>query len=467
MDDPRADLPAVSTVLEDLGDRARLDGDALTALVRAVLADLRDELGRSVPADDARSGRPDRSALAAQVVAEVLARQADLLAPPGPVVNATGVLLHTGLGRAPLSPSARRAVADAAGAHAVELDDSGRRGHRDHLLATLVGLLTGAEDATFANNGAGALVLALRAAAGPGRVVVSRGELIEIGGSFRLPELIEAAGVELVEVGTTNRTHLHDVTAALDTGVEAVLVVHPSNYRVEGFATRPALADVVTVAHAAGAAVVHDVGSGLLRAATAPALADEPVVRDSLDAGVDLVTASGDKLLGGPQAGLVAGRRTLVGRARRDPLARALRLDKLRVAALQATLQDQLAGGATTLRQLLDTPADDLRRRAEDIRARLRERGAPVDVIATDAVVGGGSVPGSSLPSFAIVLPERLAARLRHGSPPVLARVHDGHCLLDLRAVPPDDDHLLVDAVARSWPDGPPGRTNGDPPGDG
>lgn len=442
--DPRADLPSVTAVLAALDD-PEVNHDVLVALVSEALDGLRATLGGEDPPDGARAaGAFD---LLDDTVAMVRHAITTLLAPPGPVINATGVVLHTGLGRAPLSPAAREALAAAAGANAVEVDHHGHRGHRDADLARLVRVLTGASDATFANNGAGALLLALRAVAPGGRVAVSRGELVEIGGSFRLPDIVATAGVELVEIGTTNRTHLHDVAGALDEGVDAVLVVHRSNFRVEGFVARPNLATVARACHDHDAALVHDVGSGLLTASDlAP---DEPDVATSLAAGADLVTGSGDKLLGGPQAGLVVGRGDLVERARRDPMARALRLDKLRVAALRATLQDHCRPGtANPTQDILATPTSALAERAERLARHLRDR-ADVDVAVTTTtgMVGGGSVPGRGLESIALSLPEGWAAPLRAGTPPVMARVADGRCLVDLRTVTPDDDEVLAQAL--------------------
>lgn len=444
--DPRAALPSVSAVLDDLHDTddvRAMRADLLAGVARQVL----DELRRVLATAD---GDPTPARVRADAVAAVRARAADLLVPPTRAVNATGVVLHTGLGRAALSPTARDAVAAATGAHAVELDEDGRRGHRDARLADLVTLLTGAEDATFANNGAGALVLALRAVAGGGRVAVSRGELIEIGGSFRLPDVIAAAGVDLHELGTTNRTHLADVEAALDDGVDAVLVVHPSNYRVQGFASRPARAEVAAACHRAGVPLVHDAGSGLVEDVDTASTAGEPSLRRALADGADLVTGSGDKLLGGPQAGLVVGRADLVAAARRDPLARALRLDKLRVAGLVATLQDHLRDpSALPVRRALDVDVGRLHERATRIVGDLDALGVPAEVVEVPAVVGGGSVPGRELASVAVALEPAWAERLRAGRPPVLGRVRGGHCLLDLRAVPIEDDPTVVDAVRR------------------
>jgi L-seryl-tRNA(Ser) seleniumtransferase len=366
------------------------------------------------------------------------------------VVNATGVVLHTNLGRAPLSAEARAAVAEAAGYATVEYDlAAGTRGRRGAAAEALLREATGAEAALVVNNAAGALLLALGGLARGREVVVSRGELIEIGGEFRLPLIMEAAGVLLREVGTTNRTHLRDYAAALGPDTGLVLAVHPSNYRVEGFTTRPALAELATLAHEHGLALLHDVGSGLL----AGALGDEPSVRASLGGGADLVLFSGDKLLGGPQAGLLVGRAEPVGRLARHPLARAVRADKLTLAALEATLATHLAGRRDELpvwRALLLTP-DELRPRAAAVAAAV----GPAASLRTGAsVAGGGSLPGEGLESVLVELDPAPAgaaavlARLRAGDPPVVARAERGRVVLDLRTVPPEQDATVARAVA-------------------
>jgi L-seryl-tRNA(Ser) seleniumtransferase len=368
------------------------------------------------------------------------------------VVNATGVVLHTNLGRAPLSAEARAAVAEAAGYATVEYDlAAGTRGRRGAAAEALLRAATGAEDALAVNNAAGALLLVLGGLARGREVVVSRGELIEIGGEFRLPQIMEAAGVVLREVGTTNRTHLRDYAAALGAGTGLVLAVHPSNYRVEGFTTRPGLAELATLAHEHGLALVHDVGSGLL----AGQLGDEPSVQASLRAGADLVLFSGDKLLGGPQAGLVVGRAEPVGRLARHPLARAVRADKLTLAALEATLAAHLAGRRDQLpvwRALLLTPAD-LRPRAAAVAAAV----GPAASLRTGAsVAGGGSLPGEGLESVLVEVDPTPAgaaavlARLRAGDPPVVARAERGQVVLDLRTVLPEQDQVVARALAEA-----------------
>jgi L-seryl-tRNA(Ser) seleniumtransferase len=366
------------------------------------------------------------------------------------VVNATGVVLHTNLGRAPLSAAAREAVAEAAGYASVEYDlVAGTRGRRGAAAEALLGEATGAEAGLVVNNAAGALLLALGGLARGREVVVSRGELIEIGGEFRLPQIMEAAGVVLREVGTTNRTHLRDYAAALGADTGLVLAVHPSNYRVEGFATRPALAELAALAAERGLPLLHDVGSGLLHGE----LGDEPSVAASLRAGADLVLFSGDKLLGGPQAGLVVGRAGLVGRLARHPLARAVRADKLTLAALEATLADHLAGRRDQLpvwRALLLTAAE-LEPRAAAVAAAV---GPVASLRSGTSVAGGGSLPGEGLESVLVVVDPSPAgatavlARLRSGDPPVVARVERDRVVVDLRTVPPEQDALVARALA-------------------
>src|SRR5215218_5587152 len=366
------------------------------------------------------------------------------------VVNATGVVLHTNLGRAPLSAEARAAVAEAAGYATVEYDlAAGIRGRRGAAAEALLREATGAEAALVVNNAAGALLLALGGLARGREVLVSRGELIEIGGEFRLPQILEAAGVLLREVGTTNRTHLRDYAAAVGRATALVLAVHPSNYRVEGFATRPDLAELAGLAAGHGLPLLHDVGSGLLDGR----LGDEPSVAASLRAGADLVLFSGDKLLGGPQAGLLVGRAGLVGRLARNPLARAVRADKLTLAALEATLADHLAGRRDRLpvwRALLLTPAD-LEPRAAALTAAV----GPAAVLrAGTSVAGGGSLPGEGLESVLVEVDPAPAgaatvlARLRAADPPVVARAERGRIVLDLRTVPPSQDALVARALA-------------------
>ncbi|WP_222710549.1 L-seryl-tRNA(Sec) selenium transferase [Quadrisphaera setariae] len=418
---------------------------------------------------------PDLEAVVASVLADLPPTASSLR----PVINATGVLLHTNLGRAPLSQAAVQAVVDAAGTTDVELDlATGRRARRGRgATAALAAAVPDAEAVHVVNNGAAALVLAATALAGGGLgrdVVMSRGEMVEVGDGFRLHELIASTGARLREVGTTNRTTAADVAAAFGAAecegrrVGLVMKVHPSNFRVEGFTAAPSTADLARVCAAAAAVtgepvpLLVDTGSGLL--APRRDLPDEPDAATALRAGADLVTASGDKLLGGPQAGLVLGRADLVERLRRHPLARALRVDKLTLAALEATL----TGPPPPVVGALEAGLDHLRERARHCAAvmRMADPDLDVHVVDSEAVVGGGGAPGVVLPSVALSLPEAFAEPLRHPrravlselgpiavldpgpvGAPVLTRVEGGRCLLDLRAVARDDEGALRLAV--------------------
>ncbi|GAA2254010.1 L-seryl-tRNA(Sec) selenium transferase [Actinomadura luteofluorescens] len=390
-----------------------------------------------------------RRARAGEIAPEAVADAAVASLPPSasglrPVLNATGVLLHTNLGRAPLSAAAREAVAVASGATDVELDlETGRRAGRGRsVLAALRERVPEAEAAHVVNNGAAALVLAATVLA-PGReIVISRGEMVEIGDGFRIPELLAATGARLREVGTTNRTAPDDYAAAVGEATGFILKVHPSNFRMTGFTRGAGVAELTGL----GVPVVADIGSGLL--APEPLLPDEPDAASMLKAGADLVTASGDKLLGGPQCGLLLGRADPVRRLARHPLARALRVDKLTLAALEATLR----GPLTPTAEALHADAAALRERAERLAARLRDAGVDAVAVGSEAAVGGGGAPGVVLPSAAVSVPEPYAARLRRGTPAVMGRVEDGRCLLDLRSVPPDQDGALAGAVLAGTP---------------
>ena len=367
-----------------------------------------------------------------------------------PVLNATGVLLHTNLGRAALSPAARAALDVAAGTCDVELDlATGARGPRGRgAVDALLAAVPAAAAAHLVNNGAAALALVATALAGGGReIVIARGELVEIGDGFRIPELLEATGARLREVGTTNRVAPADYAAAIGPETAFVLKVHPSNFVVTGFTRSVEIDELAELDELAGLGVpvVADIGSGLL--APHPLLPDEPDASTALRRGATLVTASGDKLLGGPQAGLLLGApgagAELVARLRRHPLARALRVDKLTLAAMEATLR----GPATPVRQALDAAPAALHARATRLAETLRRHGVPAEAVAAEATVGGGGAPGVTLPSAAVALPEPFAAALRAGEPAVLGRLEQGRCLLDLRALPPDADDTLAAAV--------------------
>nr|WP_196791390.1 L-seryl-tRNA(Sec) selenium transferase [Motilibacter aurantiacus] len=356
-----------------------------------------------------------------------------------PVLNATGVVLHTNLGRAALSPAAVDALTVAAGGTDVELDlATGRRARRGRgAIEALAAAVPDAEAVHVVNNGAAALVLAATALAAGREIVVSRGELVEIGDGFRLPDLLESTGARLREVGTTNRTSVADYRAAVGPDTGMVLKVHPSNFVVTGFTSSVPVGELAGL----GVPVVVDIGSGLL--APDPLLPDEPDAASSLRAGAALVTASGDKLLGGPQAGLLLGTSGVVEGLRRHPLARALRVDKLTLAALEATLR----GPVTPTWQALRLPADQLRVRSAELAAGLVAAGVAAEVVESTAVVGGGGAPGVQIASYAVRLPPAYAEPLRLGEPAVAGRVERGALLLDLRCVDPGRDGDVAAAV--------------------
>ena len=433
---------------------ALVDARRLVPRTDAVLADPRlaaaqQRLGRALvlaavrqAQEQARSGSIAAAAVADAAVTALPARAATLT----PVINATGVLLHTNLGRAPLSAAARDALLAAAGCTDREFDlAAGARGRRGRgALEALARAVPAAGAAAVVNNNAAALVLAATVLAAGREIVISRGEMIEIGDGFRLPDLIESTGARIREVGTTNRTTAADYAAAVGPDTGFVLKVHPSNYRIEGFTARPGIAELTGL----GVPVVGDIGSGLL--AAHPLLPDEPDAESWLLAGADLVTASGDKLLGGPQAGLLLGRAELVRRLARHPLARALRVDKLTIAALEATL----AGPPAPVAEALDARQATLTIRAERISAALVSAGIDSRAVPSEAAVGAGGGPGVVLPSAAVSLPAGLAPRLRAGAAvrngraaAVVGRMADGRLLLDLRGVAAADDEPLTGAV--------------------
>ncbi len=381
-----------------------------------------------------RRGEVDPSAVA-DLAVTLLPRHATSM---HEVLNATGVVVHTNLGRAALSEAAVEAVSLAAGPTDVELDlATGRRGPRGAgALAALAAAVPDAGGVHVVNNGAAALALVACALAAGRTVVVARGEMVEIGDGFRIPELLESVGARLREVGTTNRVRLEDYVAAVDETTAFVLKVHPSNFRVEGFTSSVPVADLATLP----VPLVHDIGSGLLT--THPRLPHEPDATSSLRAGADLVTASGDKLLGGPQCGLMLGTEDLVTRLRRHPFARALRVDKLTLAALEATL----SGPTPPVHRALESDVAELTARARAVAAALTDA-VPAEAVPSSAAVGGGGAPGVELPSAAVAVPAALAGPLRAGDPPVVGRVVSGRLLLDLVAVPVAADEQLVEAV--------------------
>ena len=376
---------------------------------------------------------------------------------PVPVINATGVILHTNLGRAPLSDaSIQAASAVAAGYSNLELDlPEGRRGSRHEAVASLLCQLTGAEDALAVNNNAGAVLLGL-AALGAGRdVIVSRGEAVEIGGGFRIPDVLRQSGARLVEVGTVNRTYAHDYAQAITDQTAAILVVHRSNFQVVGFTHDATLPELAQIAHERDVPLLHDLGSGALLDTAAFGLAHEPTPQESVAAGVDLVFFSGDKLLGGPQAGLVTGKQELVQRLARHPLTRALRADKLTLAALHATLLHYLRGEAerqVPIWRMVAASADEI---AERTRSWAKGLGKGVKVVRGQSTLGGGSMPGELLETWLLSIDpsaisggaEALARSLRTGTPPVMARIDQDRVVLDPRTVLPAQDPSLMAAL--------------------
>jgi L-seryl-tRNA(Ser) seleniumtransferase len=425
--DPRRQVPRTDTLLADpqLATAAeRLGRELVKAAVQEVQQRVRD--GAVAPGD---------------AVASVLATLPATASSLRPVLNATGVLVHTNLGRSPLSPAAVEAVVAASGTTDVELDlATGRRGPRgEAAIAALLTAVPAAEAALVVNNCAAAL--ALVATVLGGELVIARGELVEIGDGFRIPELLAATGARLREVGTTNRVTLDDYRDALHEETGAVLKVHPSNFVVRGFTRSVPVHELAGALVGSGVPLVADVGSGLLR--PHPALPDEPDLQTTLTDGADLVLASGDKLLGGPQAGLVLGRADLVKRLRRHPLYRALRVDKTTLAALEATLR----GPRPPVQQMLAADVAGLRRRAEALADRLTAAGVDAVAVDSEARVGGGGAPEHPLPSAAVSLPEPLAEPLRLGEPPVVGYVAGDRTLLDLRSLPPSADEALAAAV--------------------
>ena len=422
--------------MDELAGDGRLAGAAprplLVSAARSALARAREELQAGAEPGD----------LVERVESELAAARGARLRR---AINATGVIIHTNLGRAPLALEALERVNAVAGGYSnleYDLGEGGRGSRQDHA-APILRRLTGAEAALVVNNNAAAVLLALAALAEGREVLVSRGELIEIGDGFRIPDVLARSGARLREVGTTNRTRAGDYDRAIGPETALLLRVHQSNFRVVGFTEQPRLADLARVARAHGLPLVDDLGSGALFASSSLLLGDEPTARESLEAGADLVCFSGDKLLGGPQAGIIVGRAELVERLRRHPLQRALRADKLTLAALEATLalylDPELAAREVPVLRMLAEPVETVRARAQ----RLADL-VGGDVEPTVGRVGGGALPLTELPSFACAVEEELASRLRETEPPVIGVVRDGRCLLDCRAI----TELEVDQIA-------------------
>lgn len=449
--DPRRNIPRTDHLL-NLPEVVAAGERLSQATIRSIISETQTA---------ARTGEITVAEVAPTVIRHLSSRSASSLTP---VLNATGIIVHTNLGRAPLSESARRAVADASGYVDVEMDlETGRRSKRGTgAKQALLRVCPEAEDALVVNNGAAALLLAVTAlrggsgtnaggatgagcVRGAGRVnqadeiVVSRGELIEIGAGFRLPDLMTTTGLQLREVGMTNRTHLDDYAQATTAQTASLLKVHTSNFRVEGFTSSVEIAALRELADEHDLPLIADLGSGLFE--PDPSLPEEPDIASALAAGADVVIVSGDKLLGGPQAGLILGRSDAVQTIAKHPLARAMRTDKLTLAAIEATV----ANSQNPVHDALHIDVDRLKARTQ----RLAELVSGT-VVAHDGRVGGGGAPGVPLPGWAVELPEALAHSLRLGEPAVVARVHQGRCLVDLRCIPEADDDRVVEAVNRA-----------------
>jgi L-seryl-tRNA(Ser) seleniumtransferase len=456
-DNPYRHLPSVNDVVETAlvqELRQRHDHDVIVGVIRGELADCRRRLAQ---------GESVNGQVTAATLAETVARRLAVELRPKlrGVINATGIVLHTNLGRAPVAEEAARAAYEAARGYLnLELDlETGTRSSRQSAIREWVCRLTGAESATAVNNNAAATVIALRALCQGKEVIVSRGQLIEIGGSFRIPEIMAVSGATLREVGTTNITRLSDFELAIGPHTAALMQIHTSNYRVSGFTQSVPLADLVALGRKHGLAVLDDIGSGAMLDFARFGFTDEPVARDSIAAGADLVLFSGDKLLGGPQAGILAGKKEHVQKIEKDPLMRAFRLDKMTLAALEATLRlyldpERALREVPTLAMLGMSPAD-LKQRAAALAERLRaiESLASVAVVEDVAYVGGGSLPDQQIPSWVVEIAARnlsdadFAHRLRIGTPAVVGRVRDGRVVLDVRTVFPHQEDGLVEAV--------------------
>ena len=473
-------LPAVDKLLQRpqiAALAAEYGSGPVTAAARAELDAARNAIhsGQPAPTEEQWTERINRS---------VIAAEASSLRP---VINATGVIIHTNLGRSPLSEAAQAEVVHLAeGYSTLEYDlEAGQRGSRHTHPARLLCVLTGAEDALVVNNNAAAVFLALTALCQGREVVVSRGELVEIGGGFRIPDVLRQSGATLVEVGTTNRTHPRDFARAINAQTAALMRIHASNFKQTGFVMKPELAQLVTIAHsqlAAGAAskdaagdgperdadgrlrggrrplVIDDLGSGTLLDTARFGLAAEPMVQSSVQAGADIITFSGDKLLGGPQAGLIVGKAEYIEQLRAHPLARALRVDKMTLAALDATLRAYRRGRATVeipvWRMIAQSP-DAVQQRARRLKQQLIAVGIDAQVVPGRSTIGGGSLPGETLPTFLLALKIRraddAAASLRQADPPVICRIQNKMLLFDLRTVLPEQEQPLLQLLVASF----------------
>jgi len=449
--DPRRDLPSVSALLESAGVRSLLEQNPRRIVLEAV---------RSVV--DAARNQGGSQMTEQQWVASIASAVQGLSQPSlRRVINATGVVLHTNLGRAPLAVSAVDAIARiASGFSNLEYDiETGARGSRYSHCVGLLRQLTGAEDALVVNNCAAALVLTLNALAQKKEVLVSRGELVEIGGSFRIPDIMARSGARLVEVGTTNRTHDDDYRRAITPKTAAIVKVHRSNFAIEGFTSDVGVDRLAFIAAEHGLPVIHDLGSGLMIPLDEYGLSGEPTASIALMSGATLVLISGDKLLGGPQAGIVLGAANVIAKLRKNPFARAMRVDKLTLSALEATLrlylEPERALKEIPVLAMLTAPVEEIEARAQSIAAKLRAAGIATTIEESSASVGGGAFPTAVIPSRAIVLsqnPQDAERRLRLGEPAVIGRIFEKNLLLDLRSVLPGEDDLLADAIMKLIP---------------
>ena len=457
------ELPSVDQLLktEVAGRLREISGrERLTTIAREVTEELRSEMLANPTPSAAQSSRDALLKQAIQRMESAMISEEN--AGLRHLINATGVILHTNLGRAPLSPEARTAIAqEASGYCTLEYDAAtGTRGRRGARVEQLLVELTGAEAALVVNNCAAAALLILSVLARDGETVVSRGELVEIGGDFRVPDVMANSGTHMVDIGTTNRTHLADYRGAINERTRLLMRVHPSNYRVVGFTTAPTLAELATLAHEKGLLLYEDAGSGVLQDLSEFGLKGEPIIRESIAAGADVISFSGDKLLGGPQAGLIVGSLEIIERLRKHPLYRALRVDKLILAAMQATLNAHRRGtlfNEVPTLQMLVLRKSDVAQRAESLVTNLGHNQAhselSISLIDGESAVGGGSGPNTNPPTVLIALqharysPDEIERRLRCFQPPVIARVAEAKVLLDLRTVAPSEEPELIRAI--------------------
>jgi L-seryl-tRNA(Ser) seleniumtransferase len=445
-------LPSVDRLLQEAHVSALVDQWGHDLTVEAI----RETLDAARQTIQAGASCPPPERLALQVDERLMASLQPTLRP---AINATGVIVHTNLGRAPLSTAARSAMDAVALAYSnLEYDlEAGQRGSRYVHAEALLCRLTGAEAALVVNNNAAALLLILMCFAQNREVIISRSQLVEIGGGFRIPDVMRQSGARLVEVGTTNRTYIRDYDAAIGEATAALMRVHRSNFRLMGFTHEPTLSDMAALAEERQILFFDDLGSGTLLDTAPYGLVHEPTIQESVQAGASLVTCSGDKLLGGPQAGIILGQAGLIARLKKFPLTRALRVDKTTLAGLQATLRHYLLGEAVEevpVWRMISQPETTIRRRAASWRRRLAGQGIASQVVAGHSAVGGGSLPGETLPTHLVALttesPDLIASRLRAGQPPVITRIEDDQLVLDPRTVLPEQEKPLLALVAEA-----------------